>query len=269
MSDEINLAELFEESDELGPLKELIQTILDLKDEELTDESIKYTIASISNSLTPKIKQLAIDGLLKMFAENNLTYETATVWMNEAKDAIKTYINTLNCSNAKKTIIDSILNVFFELFDISLDQYAGYSFTLPIKVEAGGVLPKYAHDTDAAADIYAAETYELAPHSLSNKIKTNLKIALPEGWAAAILPRSSIGAKTGLRLSNSVGIIDSDYRGEIGVLYDNISDSAYTINAGDRIAQMVIFPVHHFKPLSVDSLEETERGEGGFGSTGT
>ena len=74
--------------------------------------------------------------------------------------------------------------------------------------------------------------------------------------------------KTGLRLSNSIGIIDADYRGEIGVIYDNISDSDYTIKAGDRIAQMWVERVERFKPVIVDTLPTTERGDGGFGSTG-
>jgi len=108
----------------------------------------------------------------------------------------------------------------------------------------------------------------LAPHSLSNMVHTGLRIALPEGWAAYILPRSSIGMKTGLRLSNSVGVIDSEYRGEIGVMYDNHSDSEYIIHKGDRIAQMIVMPIHQFRPEVVDTLDNTSRGEDGFGSTG-
>jgi dUTP pyrophosphatase len=103
---------------------------------------------------------------------------------------------------------------------------------------------------------------------LSNVIPTGLQIALPKGWVAKIVPRSSIGMKTGLRLSNSVGVIDADYRGEIGVLYDNFSDSDYEIKAGDRIAQMWVEPVYNFKPIEVSNLPDTERGSGGFGSTG-
>ena len=95
-----------------------------------------------------------------------------------------------------------------------------------------------------------------------------MHIALPENWVMMIDPRSSIGLKSGLRLSNSIGIIDEDYRGEIGILYDNLSDSDYEIKAGDRIAQCWVQPVYRFKPVEVVTLPETERGEGGFGSTG-
>ena len=83
-----------------------------------------------------------------------------------------------------------------------------------------------------------------------------------------IFPRSSIGAKTPFRLSNSVGIIDSGYRGDLGVLYDNTSDADSYIHKGDRIAQLLVMPSYRFQAKVVDSLEDSDRGEGGFGSTG-
>lgn len=265
---EMNLVELFENNEQLTPLTELVHSIIDLDDEGLSDQAVELVRAGTETALTPKLKQLSIDGLIKSFAENNLTQEGAEQWIDEVIQQINQYVDSLNPSPKKREILNVVFEIFYDLFAQALNQYNGYDFELPIKTGEKGQVPTYAHTTDAAADIYAAETITLAPHSLSNKIKTDIKIALPEGWAAAILPRSSIGAKTGLRLSNSVGIIDSDYRGEIGVLYDNISDSEYTINAGDRIAQMIVFPVNHFKARVVDEVPETERGEGGFGSTG-
>ena len=89
-----------------------------------------------------------------------------------------------------------------------------------------------------------------------------------EGWLAMILPRSSMGVKTPLRLSNSVGLIDSGYRGELGVIYDNTSDNDYQISAGDRIAQLLVMPSYRFKAQVVDVLVDSDRGEGGFGSSG-
>ena len=131
-----------------------------------------------------------------------------------------------------------------------------------------GKLPDKMRKAQGLGLKYAAEDMVLPPHSLANTVHTQLYIELPEGWTALILPRSSIGKKTGLRLSNSVGVIDSTYRGEIGVMYDNISDSEYTIHAGDRIAQMLVIPTYSFATNVVAALNETERGEGGFGSTG-
>jgi dUTP pyrophosphatase len=99
-------------------------------------------------------------------------------------------------------------------------------------------------------------------------IPTGLYIELPSGTEAQIRPRSGLAFKNGITVLNSPGTIDADYRGEIGVIYDNISDSDYTIKAGDRIAQIWVERVERFKPVPVDVLPTTERGEGGFGSTG-
>ena len=137
-----------------------------------------------------------------------------------------------------------------------------------MQLEEGAQAPTYAHNGDACADLYAKEDMTLPAHSHSNMVATGVHIALPEGWMAMIFPRSSMGAKTGNRLSNSVGIIDSNYRGQLGVLYDNLSDSDYTITAGDRVAQMLVMPSYKFRAEVVDTLPETDRGEGGFGSTG-
>ena len=136
-------------------------------------------------------------------------------------------------------------------------------------LEEGAQVPTYAHDDDAAADMYAFEDITIQPHTHGTPVGTGVHIQLPEGWVAFVLPRSSMGAKTPLRLSNSVGVIDSGYRGEVRAIYDNISDDPYEIHKGDRIAQMLVMPSYRFKANVVDSLTDSDRGEGGFGSTGT
>ena len=170
----------------------------------------------------------------------------------------------------KKKLVDMVLDKMFTVFSLAADKYHSYAIELPMTVDikAGAKVPTYAHETDAAADIYAMEEAVLAPHTYGNKLHTGVKIQLPEGWQALILPRSSIGAKTPLRLSNSVGLIDSGYRGELGVLYDNTSDEPYTIKAGDRIAQLLVMPSYRFQAKVVDILADSDRGEGGFGSSG-
>ena len=170
----------------------------------------------------------------------------------------------------KKILVDSIVNKLDDIFNTALEKFHSYAIELPMTVDkAGGAqVPTYAHETDAAADLYAMETTVVEGNTLGNKIRTGVKIQLPEGWLAFILPRSSIGAKTPLRLSNSVGLIDSGYRGELGVLYDNISDTPYTINAGDRIAQLLVMPSYRFQAKVVDILADSDRGEGGFGASG-
>jgi dUTP pyrophosphatase len=99
-------------------------------------------------------------------------------------------------------------------------------------------------------------------------VKTGIKVAIPIGYEIQIRPRSGLSYKTGLRVANAPGTIDSDYRGEVGVIMYNTSDENITIFKGDKIAQMVLSEVPMIKWNEVESLDETERGEGGFGSTG-
>ena len=99
-------------------------------------------------------------------------------------------------------------------------------------------------------------------------IPTGLYIALPEGTEAQIRPRSGLAAKHGISVLNAPGTIDADYRGEIKVILVNLSNEAFTINPGERIAQMVVAKYEKVEWQEVETLSETERGEGGFGSTG-
>lgn len=129
-------------------------------------------------------------------------------------------------------------------------------------------VPHYAHETDACADIYSDEEVVIEPGQTA-MISTGIALAIPVGYVAHIYPRSSIGAKTMLRLSNSVGVIDSGYRDEIKVLYTNTGSESYTIHQGDRIAQMSVdhAPKTVFK--RVDDVKSIEGDRlGGFGSTG-
>lgn len=130
--------------------------------------------------------------------------------------------------------------------------------------------PFYASAGAAAMDLCACmdEAVVLAPRSLVS-IPTGIAIALPSAdYVALIFARSGLGVKHGVSLSNGVGVIDSDYRGEIRVGLTNLSDTAYTVAPGDRIAQLAVMPVVQAQLEVCDSLDETERGQGGFGSTG-
>lgn len=132
-------------------------------------------------------------------------------------------------------------------------------------------LPTYATDGSACFDLYACEDITI-PVLSTKKVPLGLAFEVPKGHAMLLFPRSSTGLKTPLRMSNSVGVIDSDYRGEVCCLYDNEgANSSYLdhhIYKGDRIAQGMILPVEQVSFLEVDELSETERGNGGFGSTG-
>jgi len=260
----MNFADSLVMEDNIKPLMDIIEQVMAIPEDSLTSENTEVISGMIMGAFTPKMREDAIKDLIKNFEEQHLSREQAQNLIAESRAGIEQGINDLQPSQHKRAILDAIFDFFYDTFDKALEKYHSYVFELPIK----GTAPKYAHDTDACADLYAAQDMTLPAHSLSNMVPTGLRIALPEGWVAKIAPRSSIGAKTGLRLSNCIGIIDADYRGEINVMYDNFSDSDYEIKAGDRIAQMWVEPVYRFKPVEVDILPTTERGDGGFGSTG-
>ena len=130
-------------------------------------------------------------------------------------------------------------------------------------------LPKYETLLSAGMDIRAnlEEPITVKPNQRS-LIKTGLYISLHDGYEAQIRPRSGLALKKGVTVLNSPGTIDADYRGEIGVIIANLSDSDYTINSGDRIAQMVIAKFEKISWKVVDKLDDSLRGNKGFGSTG-
>tara|TARA_B110000483_G_C17702728_1_gene353977 strand:- start:3 stop:458 length:456 start_codon:yes stop_codon:yes gene_type:complete len=131
-------------------------------------------------------------------------------------------------------------------------------------------LPSYATAQSAGMDLLCAEVAKIsiAPGSRA-MIATGIAIQLPDGFEAQVRPRSGLAAKHGVTVLNSPGTIDADYRGEIKVILINLGDEPVAFARGDRIAQMVIAPVTQATWSEVGSLEESDRGSGGFGSTGT
>lgn len=130
-------------------------------------------------------------------------------------------------------------------------------------------LPEYATEKSAGMDLKANIYDPITIGPLERAmIPTGLSIALPDGTEAQIRPRSGLAAKYGISVLNAPGTIDADYRGEIKVILVNLSNDPFTINPGERIAQMVIARYERVEWEAVESLDETERGAGGFGSTG-
>lgn len=131
-------------------------------------------------------------------------------------------------------------------------------------------LPKYATSLSAGMDLRANIDQPVVLKPLERcLVPTGLYIALPEGYEAQIRPRSGLALKKGITLLNTPGTIDADYRGEIGVIVVNLSAEEFVIEDGERIAQMVIARYEQAEWQAVEVLDETERGEGGFGHTGT
>jgi len=138
------------------------------------------------------------------------------------------------------------------------------------KKDEGVPLPKYETSGSAGLDIKAFIASDLAIPPMGRvKIPTGLFLEIPEGYEAQIRPRSGLALKWGITLLNSPGTIDSDYRGELEVILINTGSESFTVKNGDRIAQMVISPVVRVTISEAEHLSETERGVGGFGSTGT
>lgn len=135
------------------------------------------------------------------------------------------------------------------------------------KLNENAIVPKYATELSAGVDLCSTEKIFILPHC-RELVHTGLSIALPAGYEAQVRPRSGLALKKGITVLNTPGTIDADYRGEIGVILLNTSDTTFEINPGDRIAQMVIAKHERAEFEEVTELDITTRGEGGFGSTG-
>ncbi|WBY16587.1 dUTP diphosphatase [Erythrobacteraceae bacterium WH01K] len=128
-------------------------------------------------------------------------------------------------------------------------------------------LPAYATDGAAGMDVVSAETVALAPGH-RHAVATGLSIAIPAGYEIQVRPRSGLALKHGISVPNAPGTVDSDYRGEVKVIVINHGEEVFNVERGDRIAQLVLAPVTRAAWKEVESLDDTARGTGGFGSTG-
>ena len=137
-----------------------------------------------------------------------------------------------------------------------------------IRLSEKATLPTRGHDSDAGLDLYAAEGARISPGGRVS-VGTGLAVAIPDGLAGLVLPRSGLALKHGISLVNTPGLIDPGYRGEVRVLLHNTDrTSEFKLAVGDRVAQLILVPIAHASPLESDSLDSSVRGSGGFGSTG-
>ncbi len=140
---------------------------------------------------------------------------------------------------------------------------------IPIKIlDPAASVPSHAYDDgDAGVDLTSVEEMTLGTGERA-MVPTGIAIAIPKGYGGFVQPRSGLAAKHGITLTNSPGLIDSNYRGEIKVILHNTGHADFDIKVGDRIAQLVIMPVEHADFEAVDELPDSGRGDGGFGSSG-
>ena len=135
------------------------------------------------------------------------------------------------------------------------------------KVHPDAVLPSYAHPSDAGMDVRSVEDLTIAPGKRA-LVHTGLVMLLPPKYEAQVRPRSGLALKNGVTVLNTPGTIDSGYRGEVGVILANFGDADFPVKKGDKIAQIVIAPVTQPEIVETTEVDETDRGAGGFGSTG-
>lgn len=135
------------------------------------------------------------------------------------------------------------------------------------KIDPAAILPSYAHPGDAGMDVRSVEELVIEPGDRS-LVRTGLVMMLPPGYEAQVRPRSGLALKNGVTVLNTPGTIDEGYRGEVGVILANFGAEPFKVEKGAKIAQIVIAPCTRAEIVETDEVDATERGEGGFGSTG-
>ena len=262
---------------------EVFSALLEMPDEqfEVIAPVFLGEIEKAFNDTTTKIS------LVNAINVDGKKYEDLVLECNALFEEIDTSLSDDVLSPMKKDFFKNIISVIINTIGDS-QMVPKRIVSIPVE-NSNEKLPAYAHITDAAMDIYAAEDYTLNPGDLV-LVKTGLKVAIPKGYALLIQPRSGLSTKSKLRIPNTPGLIDSGYRGEICVPMENIEPniidfvldedgkatgilygSSYTIEKGERIAQarLVEVPTISWNEVSNILDYESDRGEGGFGSTGT
>lgn len=209
---------------------------------------------------------------IKEFKQVGLTKAQVATQMEELKGHFFDLLVNLKqqtSSPDKQQFIDKLYSNIEVFAESILDEYDVESPTVSVELcHEEAQLPTYAHVGDHA-DVYAVEDTTIEPNTFGNMVPTGLKMEIPQGWAISVRPRSGLSKKTCLRISNTPGSIDTGYRGEINILFDNIGFEPITIHKGDRIAQLVLEKQYQATFIPVEKVsEDTDRGSDGFGSSG-
>lgn len=254
----------------MADINPAIEEILQLPDENITEEMVQASVAMLKGATAPEANEATIADTAKEFENKGFNSLSALAYIDQMRAKMENEITELKIDNEGKiTIIRGLADALLQIFVAAANRLDGCSLTVGwLKTESNAVIPIYAHDTDACADVYAIEDQKIAKHTCGAMVRTGLRANIPDGWFLEIRSRSGMAAKTPLRIANGVGTIDSGYKGEIMVLFDNISGKDYEIKAGDRIAQIRPVPAYKFRSVEVENVGTSERGEGGFGSSG-
>lgn len=241
-------------------IEEQLTTIL-----ELPDEIFDTVYQEIKEELVKSYK----NGELKRSFSKSLKNEDKQKILNALEETRKILVS----KDAEEFLSDNKKDFLNFLLDCSTKAINDipYRDTIKLKVELcneNAKIPTYANPSDAGCDVYSAEHITLGANE-TRIIKTGLKVAVPDGWMLSVRPRSGMSAKTGLRVANAPGTIDSGYRNEVGIILHNTGNQEYSIEIGDRIAQFIIEPAPMIQFEIVESVANIgENRGGGFGSTG-
>lgn len=250
-----------------------ITEILDFPDEVINETNIEEIEKVMMASLSGAEKEQAIrETVAKMKAQNytkEMTYEMIAEFESSLKD-ISEEVANLTSNPYKIRIINKIFEMLGNIINEAVEKFLGHDTIVYFElVHPNAKIPTYAHDTDAGADVYAPEDVIIAPGARGQKVDTGFKMAMAPGWYMAVCPRSGLSYKTTMRIANTPGTVDADYRDNVGILIDNLSDETIVIKAGDRIAQFILHPVYRFKGVATEDVNQIgENRGGGFGSTG-
>ena len=232
----------------------------------LPDESVELILPQIEDEFKKLIEEQDLVNKTKTeFLQEGYTLADIKALKQSYDDIAEDYFKIVKPTSPKGRYISALVGVYKGILDKIAQE--GFSRTVNIKVlkeTEDAVLPTYAHFGDAGADLYANEEVDIQPNEVKI-IQTGLKVEIPDGYEMQVRPRSGMSTKT--PILGILGTVDSGYRGPLGVMLYNHGDIPYRVQKGDRIAQAVIAPTYHGNFLISDSLSETERGEGGFGST--
>lgn len=240
-----------------------ILMVLDLPDDQFDQVYPKFKTEIQKITKNPEVQREILDTA----RSTPLTQEDVDM----ARELVSNFLAEIDKDDSlsanKKEMLTILIN---QSVDATFDMAENPRERIPVKfkkLNPDAKIPAYAHRTDAGADIFAVEETTIPPHQ-TVVVKTGIAVAIPAGYEIQIRPRSGMSLKTPLRVANAPGTIDCEYRGEVGVIISNTGNLTQKIEKYDKIAQMVIAPVPMIDWEEVDELDTTERGEGGFGSTG-
>lgn len=255
----------------MDELLQLIENLMAYDDETFSIAGVGL-IDTVKGIFQGKEARDACETQIKEFKQIGLSKAQAEEQMEDMKEHFLMLFSDLKQQTKnpdKQQFIDKLYGCIETFAQSVVNEYDVESPTVSVELcREGAQLPTYAHAGDHA-DVYAVEDTTLMPYTYGNLIPTGLKMEIPTGWAISVRPRSGLSKKTCLRISNTPGSIDTSYRGEIGILFDNVGAEAITIHKGDRIAQLVLEKQYQASFVQVEKVDEdTDRGAGGFGSSG-